>query len=206
MAVNNYDTDVFINCPFDDDFKQIFYAIVFTVFDCGFRARCSLEEDDGGGVRIEKISNIIHQSKYGIHDISRTELCNVNKLPRFNMPLELGLFLGAKRFGDRNQQKKICLITDTERYRYQKYISDISGQDIKAHNNNHEAAICTVCNWLRSASKKTTIPGGKEIIKRYKLYRIALPKLCQKTKIEQDEITFNDHATFISEWLKVNAR
>jgi len=32
------------------------------------------------------------------HDISRTEL-NEHSLPRFNMPLELGLFLGASRFG-----------------------------------------------------------------------------------------------------------
>jgi hypothetical protein len=55
-----------------------------------------LEAYDSGDVRIEKILDIIDQCKLGIHDISRTEL-NEHSLPRFNMPLELGLFLGKRR-------------------------------------------------------------------------------------------------------------
>lgn len=42
------------------------------------------------------------------------------------MPLELGLFLGAKRYGTGKQRTKLCLILDRERYRYQKYCSDIA--------------------------------------------------------------------------------
>jgi len=75
-------------------------------------ARCALEADDSGDVRIEKILAIIDQCKLGIHDISRTEL-NEHSLPRFNMPLELGLFLGASRFGQ-GKTKKITLIVDSE--------------------------------------------------------------------------------------------
>jgi len=48
------------------------------------------------------------------------------------MPLELGIFLGAKRFGGPKQKRKNCLILDREKYRYQQYCSDIAGQDIKA--------------------------------------------------------------------------
>ena len=48
------------------------------------------------------------------------------------MPLELGIFLGAKRFGRAEQKGKVCLILDTERYRYQQFMSDIAGQDISA--------------------------------------------------------------------------
>lgn len=36
-AATSYDTDVFINCPFDDDYKPLFDAVVFAVHDCGFR-------------------------------------------------------------------------------------------------------------------------------------------------------------------------
>ena len=73
--------------------------MVFTVHDCGFIARCALEEEDASQVRIDKIYNIIAECRYGIHDISRTELDENSGLPRFNMPLELGIFLGAKKFG-----------------------------------------------------------------------------------------------------------
>ena len=81
-------------------------AIVFAVHDCGFMARCALEEEDTSQVRIDKIYAIIADCRYGIHDISRTELDEVSGLPRFNMPLELGIFLGAKKFGVKEQKKK----------------------------------------------------------------------------------------------------
>ena len=49
------------------------------------------------------------------------------------MPLELGLFLGAKRFGGTDQRSKKALVLDREPYRYQTFISDIAGKDIHAH-------------------------------------------------------------------------
>jgi len=204
MAVKDYPSNVFINCPFDQDFKDIFYAITFSVFDCGFRARCALEEEDGGEVRIVKINNIISQCKYGIHDISRTELCVTTSLPRFNMPLELGMFLGAKRYGNSDQKKKTCLITDREQYRFQIFISDIAGQDIRPHNDNPENAIRIVRDWLRNTSKRTTIPGGTAIVNRYNEFRVALPEICTVAQITEDELTFNDYSTFVSAWLKEN--
>lgn len=202
--MKDYSSNVFINCPFDQDFKDIFYAITFSVFDCGFRARCALEEEDGGEVRIIKINNIIAQCKYGIHDISRTELCEKTGLPRFNMPLELGIFLGAKRHGNSDQKKKTCLITDREQYRFQIFISDIAGQDIRPHDNNPENAIRIVRDWLRNSSKRTTIPGGAAIVLRYNGFQAALPEICDAAQITEDELTFNDYSTFVSAWLKEN--
>ena len=49
------------------------------------------------------------------------------------MPLEQGIFLGAKRFGGTKQRDKRLLIFDIEAYRYQKFISDLAGIDIHAH-------------------------------------------------------------------------
>src|SRR6266542_512399 len=115
--------DVFINCPFDPEYKDFFYAIVFVVIRSGFRARSALEVDDASQIRFEKICNIIAECRYGIHDISRTELTPQHNLPRFNMPLELGVFLAAKRFGMKVQELKRCIVLDTRRYRYQRYLS-----------------------------------------------------------------------------------
>ena len=205
MAVEEYNSNVFINCPFnDDDYKDIFEAIVFAVFDCGFRARCSLEEEDCGAVRIETILGIISKCKYGIHDISRTELCEKNNLPRFNMPLELGIFLGAKKYGTSEQKKKTCLIMDKEKYRFQKFISDISGQDIKHHESKPENAIRLVTDWLRNASKQKNISGGFEVVERYKVFKKELPKICKSIRIKKDELGFNDYSTIVSEWIKAN--
>ena len=206
MAIKEYTSNVFINCPFEFNgaYKDIFDAIVFAVFYCGFRARCTKEKEDCSEVRIETIFRIISQCKYGIHDISRTELCKTNDLPRFNMPLELGLFLGAKKYGTRDQKKKTCLIMDKEEHRYQKFISDLSGQDIKHHDRKPENVMRLVTDWLRNASKQQTIPGGLAVVEKYKLFKKELPEICNSSNIEEDELGFNDYSTFVSEWIKAN--
>jgi len=69
--------------------------------------------------------NLIDGCRYGIHDISRTEFDTVNQLSRFNMPLELGIFLGARRFGSGRHKSKNCLVLDREPYRYQKFMDTL---------------------------------------------------------------------------------
>ena len=139
-----YERQIFINCPFDDEYIPLFRVIVFIVQACGYEVRCALESQDAGEVRISKILRLIKHCRMGIHDVSRTALDPVNGLPRFNMPLELGLFLGAAHFGNPVQRKKHALILDTERFRYQKFISDIADQDIKAHGNDPSRVIHAV--------------------------------------------------------------
>ena len=178
MAVKGYADNIFVNCPFDDDYYELLYAVVFTVHDCGFVARCALEDEDGGDVRIQKIQRIIRECKYGIHDVSRTELSKGNRLPRFNMPLELGLFLGARCFGDSGQKRKKCLVLDREPYRYQQFISDIAGQDIRAHAGDDKKLVSEVRGWLRNVSGRKNLPGGAKIWERYCEFWNDLPDLC----------------------------
>lgn len=163
-AKPKYDDNVFVNCPFDSEYEPIFHAILFAIHDCGYVARCALEADDSGDIRIEKILAIIEECKFGIHDVSWTEL-NEHNLPRFNMPLELGLFLAPRRFG-RGKAKKIALILDSERYRYREFCSDIAGQDIQPHKKDPAECIKVVRNWLRSNKPAVRIPGGALIAKR----------------------------------------
>jgi hypothetical protein len=129
--MNEY--DVYINCPFSPDYQEFLEAILFVVRRSGFVPRCALENDDGGEIRFDKICKIVEQCHYGIHDICKTELDERTRLPRFNMPLELGLFLGARRFGGRKHARKKVLVFDRDRHRYRDFISNISGQDIHSH-------------------------------------------------------------------------
>jgi hypothetical protein len=206
MPPADYDRSVFVNCPLDEEYRHLLEAVVFAVHDCGFIARCALEVDDGSEIRIEKIARIIAGCRLGIHDISRTEPDAATNLPRFNMPFELGLFFGAKRFGRAEQKSKSCLILDLELYRYQKFISDIAGQDIAAHGGDAGKAIRRVRDWLSNASSKTVrIPGGQAMAKRYDVFRQELPAMCAKTRLGVDELTFNDYVAQIEEWLKIDA-
>ena len=203
----DYERSVFVNCPFDEKYRHLFEAVVFAVHDCGYIARCSLEVDDASEVRIEKITKIISDCRFGLHDISRTETDSATGLPRFNMPFELGLFFGAKRFGRAEQKSKICLILDVEQYRYQKFLSDIAGQDIAAHDGDIGNAIRCVRDWLSDAMPKSIrIPGGKAMATRYGVFRDELPATCERIHLSIDELTFNDYLAQVEDWLKVNPR
>ena len=193
---------VFINCPFDSQYQPLFEAIVFCVSACGFVPRCTLELTDAGEVRIENIYRLIGQCHHGIHDISRTEVQDQPyQLPRFNMPLELGIFLGAKRFGKHSAQKRV-LILDRERYRYRRFISDIGGQDIQAHRRSPAKAIRHVRDWLQSAPGKTAIPGGRKIWEDYGRFRRELPAIAEDAQLDPRQLTFIDYLLLVTNWLQ----
>ena len=202
MQSTDYNDNIFINCPFDSAYKHLFDAMVFAIHDCGFIPRCALEEDDASQVRIDKIYNIISDCRYGIHDISRTQLDEDSGLPRFNMPLELGVFLGAKKFGIDEQKRKKCLILDTELYRYQQFISDIAGQDIQAHKNAPKEIVTVVRNWLRNASRRETIPSGSIIWERYQDFMKDLPQTARECQLTVEDLIFNDYTLVVTQWLR----
>jgi hypothetical protein len=196
----DYEDGVFINCPFDDGYKSLFNAIVFAIHDAGFVARCALEVSNAAQNRLGKLMRIISECKYGVHDISRTELDPATSLPRFNMPFELGIFLGCREYGGGQHNSKVCLILDTEPYRYQKFISDIAGQDIFAYGSREEV-IDGVRGWLRTSSGRKNIPGGSKIYERYILFESELPRICSTLSVAVGELTFVDFTYVVTEWL-----
>jgi len=193
---------VFINCPFDPAYQPIFESIVFCVAACGFIPRCTLELTDAADVRIENIYQLISECSLSIHDISRTEVHDQPyQLPRFNMPLELGIFLGAKRFGGRSSRKR-CLIMDRSPYRYKRFISDISGQDVQSHQRRPILAIRRVRDWLQSAPGKAAIPGGKKIWDDYRRFKRELPLIAEIAQLDPAQLTFLDYLQLTINWLQ----
>ena len=183
----------------------MFRALVFAVVDLGFKPRCALEELDGGAIRIRKINRMIAECKLGIHDISNMELDAASGLPRFNMPFELGLFLGAKQFGEDRQKTKRALIMDSLPYRYQAALSDIAGQDIQSHRGEPEQAIRCVRDWLSSISSRKRLPGATLVIGRFRNFETDFPEICAALQFDQDILTFNDLWETMTEWQKANA-
>jgi hypothetical protein len=170
------------------------------IYDCGFYPRCALEVVDSGQLRFQKICQLILECSYGIHDLSRIELAPSTQLPRFNMALELGLFLGANLL---SENKKACLVMDTEQYRYQRFCSDLSGVDISAHGDDTLRLICVVRDWLRTYLEPSEgIPGGEYVFGRYKQFLSILPGLCEQQHLNPESLIFYEYISFLQGWLE----
>lgn len=204
MPLTEYDRNVFINCPFDLEYTPLFEAIVFAINDAGFRPKCARERLDSSQIRLHKIIELIAASRYSIHDLSRTALDAASALPRFNMPLELGIDLGCKAFSAKHANKSI-LIFDSEQYRFQKFVSDLSGQDIHQHANDPRSAVIRVRNWLRTESDREDMPGGTAIFARYEQFRSDLPSICSASRLDIADLTFADLSFTIAGWLAQNS-
>ncbi|HEX5872835.1 MAG TPA: hypothetical protein VFY65_20530 [Longimicrobium sp.] len=202
----SYENSVFINCPFDSAYRPLFEAVAFAVYDCGFYPRSALEVEDSSEARIEKVIRTIGECRLAVHDISRTQLDRESRLPRFNMPLELGIFIGAKAFGTGAHRQKAAIVLDAEHYRYQKYISDIAGQDIRAHGRSPARMIHQVRDFLVThCGDGLVLPGGGKIVDRYLEFRRGLPEMCAEAHLPPpQDLTFRDMTTLIVAWLRSN--
>lgn len=201
---NKYSDHVFINCPFDKRYANMYRACVFTVLDAGFVPRCSLEIDDATQSRLTAILSLIDCCPYGVHDLSRVQLDPGSRLPRFNMPFELGLFYSAKYFGTSSHKRKQCLVLETQRYRHQQFISDIAGVDITPHEDSPDKLIVAVRNWLVTASRRKTIPPGEKIKARFSVFQSNMRKACRTNKIDYNTMPFIELVHNMTDWLRLN--
>lgn len=192
--------DVFINCPFDDEFATTFRALIFAIMACSFRPRSARELDDAGQTRIDKIYGLIEECRFGIHDLSRTELDPLNHLPRFNMPLELGLFLGAKRYGNKGQKAKRALILDVEQHRYQRFISDLAGMDIHGHDGDPMRALRETRDWLTNVSRRE-LPSAERVQRIYEAFLDSLPDIAAALEFDPNRIPYVDYERIVAKWL-----
>lgn len=197
---------VFINCPFDDEFKPIFDAIVFAIHDLGFEARHALIKD-GDILRLPRIARELAESKYSIHDLSRVEVSGEQKLPRFNMPFEAGIAFSLSHFAAQSKPHHLLLL-DSESYRYLATLSDAAGLDPKIHDAKPEKAIESVRNFLSEKTKTPMLPGGEHVQKRYGLFLARLPDAAAVHRLSMKELQswsyVNDLQALMSSWILTN--
>jgi hypothetical protein len=200
-----YHENVFINCPFDNKYEPIFKAIVFSIQINGFYPKCAKEEISDK-YRLDRILKLISECKYGIHDISRVEP-DREKLPRFNMPFELGIFIGSRAFGNRSHQSKKYLVFDSKKFRCDKFFSDIKGIDPQTHNNDPYEALKITNLWLtqfRLPKKRRSYTGDETLIKNYKDFEKQLPKICKEKGVNKEKLEFNGLCQAIGRWIEIN--
>ncbi len=144
----SFDKNVFINCPFDKDYTELFRPLIFTILYLDYRPRIASESFDSGEARFTKICELIENSRLSIHDLSRIRASEELEYYRLNMPFELGVDIGCRLFGSGKAGKKKCLILAENPYEYQRALSDLSGFDIKDHSNNAESVVRQLRNWF----------------------------------------------------------
>lgn len=161
LLPEGFETAVFINCPFDEDYEPILQAILFCIVFLGFVPRLAKERSDSGESRLDKIRALIEASRYSIHDLSRCQAAAAGEHYRLNMPFELGLDYGCRKYLEGREIKR-TLVLEEQPYRYHAAISDLSGSDIKHHRGDFQIAVRAVRNWLAdNASRPNAAPPSR---------------------------------------------
>jgi hypothetical protein len=147
--VPDFESSVFINCPFDAQFAPILQAIAFCVKAAGLEPRLATERANAAEIRLAKIKSLIWESKYSIHDLSRCQAKDADEISRFNMPFELGIDWACREYCGGHHAGKQFLILEEKPYRYQAALSDLAGCDIETHGADYQKAMTKVRHWLK---------------------------------------------------------
>ena len=110
----SFERNVFVNCPFDENYKLLLEPLLFTIIYLKFKPRIALERLDSGEARISKIISLITESRYAIHDLSRLRAERAGEFYRLNMPFELGVDVGCRLFKGGRWSERKWLVLEAE--------------------------------------------------------------------------------------------
>src|ERR1051326_8248939 len=86
---------VFINVPFDAKHERIYLALIAGLVSFGLTPR-SVLQIPANADRLRRLHDVISACAFSLHDCSRVQLSRAGgfRVPRFNMPFELGMAVG----------------------------------------------------------------------------------------------------------------
>ena len=164
---------VFLNIPYDRAFEKLYLAYIAGLTAFGLVPRATLELPTSRR-RLERVANLIDQCAYSIHDLSRVQLdAKSPRVPRFNMPFELGLAVGRDP-GNRGETWYVC---ETVRYRISKSLSDLDGTDVRIHGGTVKGVFGALCDIF---VRKTRQPSVQEMYRSYLGLRRSLPNIMRQ--------------------------
>lgn len=186
--------DVFLNLPFDEAYRPVFEAIVFTILASGFQPRSVVEDPSSSETRLERVVRLITNSAYAIHDISVRP--GARGAAGINTPFELGLFLGLTR-----SAKRKFLVLDRQPYHH--IISDLAGFEVAVHHDDPRQATRFVRDWLKVASGDSDIPGSAAISHFHREFRSSMERTRRLHRESALSLYgFAEYYRAVSEWLR----
>jgi hypothetical protein len=130
-------------------------------------------------------------------------------VPRFNMPMELGIHLGARLFGSGRHKRKRALILEAQPHRYSAALSDISGQDIEVHANNTAEAIPASAQLVTEASKPDRAASSRRHRHAWRLSAVSdrdrRPPAARRLDA-LDELPHSDFLFAVRDWITTRAK
>lgn len=187
-AIDGYESNVFVNCPFDDNYLDLLRPLLFTIVDLGYRPRIAAERSDSGENRLEKICELIRHSKLSIHDLSRLKAARAREFYRLNMPFELGIDYGSRQHGPEFMKDKKFLILERRPHDFNIALSDLSGVDIKSHGNEADEVIRAVRDWFYETVGLRDIPYPKVVWWRFNDFTTSLFEARLAEGISEDDV------------------
>ena len=155
---------VFLNVPYDIGFENLYLAYIAGLSAFGLIPRATLEIPTSQR-RLERIHKLIQECGYSIHDLSRVQLdAKAPRVPRFNMPFELGLAV-AQNAGNRRETWYVC---ETVPHRISKSPSDLNGTDVRIHAGTVRGVFGALCDIF---VRKTRQPSVQEMYRIYLVLR-----------------------------------
>jgi hypothetical protein len=118
---------VFLNIPFDERYRSLFVALVAGLTALGRSPRSVLEISTGRS-RLDRICDLIESCGASVHDLSRVTLSGPLRVPRFNMPFELGIAYTVAR-----RSAHSFFVLEERSHRLQASLSDLNGHDPYIH-------------------------------------------------------------------------
>ena len=160
--------------------------------------RCALEDADGASIRFNKLRRLIGACSHSIHDLSRIELSK-DALPRFNMPFELGVAMGAKYFGGSRQRRSSVLIMVRTDYILGAYLSDLGGNDPVSHNGDPQEVIAAVTRYLARDADRQGVAWTAKCRVALRTVQEGLPAMAAALDRDQQEVQpYRDYRVYLA--------
>lgn len=168
---------VFINCPFDSAYAPLFDALILATVSCGFTPRSALESGTTAEPRMDRIVRTLFESRYSIHDLSRSKGEGREGFARFNMPLELGIAMARRYMTRDSEQQHDWLLLVPPGHDHHRFISDLSGFDPAQYDGTVGTLVPRVIRWLFTRPDAVLSPNPSKVLRalpRFQLRRKGL--------------------------------
>jgi hypothetical protein len=183
-------SDVFVNVPFDSEYERLFLALIAGLTCLGLNPKCVLEIT-ATNVRLRRLTELIARCPFSLHDLSRVQASRIGRfrIPRFNMPFELGLAAAISELADATEHQ--WSILETVRHRAWQSLSDVSGYDVAIHNGRAEGMFYVLLDIFGNLPQPPhpTIASMRSVYRELRRYGNGLPGIYSPNSFRQLVLT-----------------
>ncbi|MEZ5384819.1 MAG: hypothetical protein R3F13_04830 [Prosthecobacter sp.] len=210
MTDEDFETHVFVNCPYDIKYRPLQRALIFVLMRLGYEPWLAAQISNSGQLRMMKIKQQIRECRHSIHDLSWVISRSKGEAARMNMPYELGLDLGALWYGSAPLDTKVLLVLERKRGSVRTALSDHAGFDLRTHNGSIDLLLREVRAHFyahlssQSGGVPARFPSHDELLAEWQLFLAWLQKRPDDSLRSENELQAMEVAEFkdkVHEWL-----